>query len=187
MRQGSSGQKGGRRRSVPAAPHARLSPSPADARCVRSPPCLAHQHCAPFQGPHLEPVDEWHEEVALQPALVQRVGVAVGGRHQHQPAVPQPAGSSGGSARGCRVGGEPPRPGRCPLRRPTATHHSHPACRPAAPQAHLPNRRCRIMASATSVTKNSSRHSTCDWGDEGRGGRHGHEVWYLGAACHSRP
>lgn len=29
-----------------------------------------------------------------------------------------------------------------------------------APRTHLPNRRCRIMASATSVTKNSSRHST---------------------------
>lgn len=40
---------------------------------------------------HLELLDEWHEEVPLQPSLVQLIRVSVGGGHQHHTTLPQMA------------------------------------------------------------------------------------------------
>ena len=50
-----------------------------------------HTHSSHPTHACLEAVDEGQEEVALKAALVERVGVAVGGGDEHKAAVPQRA------------------------------------------------------------------------------------------------
>mmetsp|Transcript_7402 Transcript_7402/g.18384 ORF Transcript_7402/g.18384 Transcript_7402/m.18384 type:complete len:375 (-) Transcript_7402:671-1795(-) len=60
------------------------------ARVLRQPPVVGGGRHVVRGAFRLEPVDEGHEQRALQPVLVQLVGVAVGGGHQHHAPVPQP-------------------------------------------------------------------------------------------------